>query len=315
LACTAAIAVAASLPLWRVWCTKARLVDQPGERKIHEQPVPLAGGLAVMTGLLVGLLALAVAMRLGILSGEGVAKWNEDFAQRAGQLGAALLGAVAMLALGLLDDKFDLRPSVKLAGQALSALSAMAAGVRFNFFPSSMLLDSSVTLLWILTVTNAVNFSDNMNGLCAGLGAIAALGFGLSAAISGQAVPALLAFVLAGALAGFLPYNFPRASVFLGDSGSHLTGYCLGMLAILSMPDPASHANLRAALKPLFLLAVPLADLVQVVLVRLRLGKPVYLGDTNHLSHRLVNAGLGRAQAVLLLWLAGAVTAALGLLL
>src|SRR5206468_7525387 len=132
----------------------------------------------------------------------------------------------------------------------------------------------------------AFNFMDNMNGRCAGLGAIAAWFFAIVAAADGQYLVGLIAFLTFGALLGFLPYNFPRARVFLGDAGSHLVGYLLAVLAILPHFYTPRHARPLAVLMPLCILAVPLLDLVWVVLLRWRLGKPFYIGDTNHLSHR-----------------------------
>ena len=159
-----------------------------------------------------------------------------------------------------------------------------------------------MTLLWMLTVINAFNFMDNMNGLCSGLGLIAALLFGFEAAWLGQFLVAGLAFLCAGALAGFLPYNFPKASAFLGDSGSHLMGYLLAVLAILPHFYSGKHPKPFAVLSPLLILAVPLLDLAWVVLLRWRAGKPFYVGDTNHLSHRLVRRGCTQVQAVAIIW-------------
>jgi len=127
------------------------------------------------------------------------------------------------------------------------------------------------------------------------------------AAAPGQYLVALIALLTFGALLGFLPYNFPRARAFLGDAGSHLVGYLLAVLAILPHFYTSRHPGPRwAVLIPLFVLAVPLLDLVWVVLLRWRLGKPFYQGDTNHLSHRLVRLGLSQTRAVLLIWLAAA---------
>jgi UDP-GlcNAc:undecaprenyl-phosphate GlcNAc-1-phosphate transferase len=150
---------------------------------------------------------------------------------------------------------------------------------------------------------------DNMNGLCAGLSAIASLLLGLMAARQGHYLVAALAFLTLGATLGFLPFNFPRASAFLGDAGSHLIGFLMSVLAIL--PDFYSdrHPRALAVLSPLLILAVPLADLMWVVLLRWRMGVPVYLGDTNHLSHRLVRHGLSQTRAVLAIW---ALAAAVG---
>jgi UDP-GlcNAc:undecaprenyl-phosphate/decaprenyl-phosphate GlcNAc-1-phosphate transferase len=156
-------------------------------------------------------------------------------------------------------------------------------------------------VLWILTLINALNFMDNMNGLCGGLGLIGAWFLGMSAAIHGQYLVASLAALSAGALLGFLPYNFPKASVFLGDAGSHLVGYLLAVLAILPSFHTPDHPNTLAVLVPLLILAVPLGDLF-------------WIGDNNHLSHRLVRRGLSKPTAVLVIWLLAGLAGIAGLL-
>ena len=296
-----ALATFASLPLWRAWCVRTGLVDDPGQRKIHNIPIPLAGGLAVLTGLLLPLFAGAVAIQLGLLPAGAVEKISYGFEKRGLQLAAILVGALGMVLLGWLDDRHELRAGPKFAAQLGIALLVALAGVRIKLFPESPLspvLSCGVTVLWILTVVSAVNIMDNMNGLCAGLGTIGAAAFGATAALHGQYLVASLALMAAGALAGFLPYNYPKASAFLGDSGSHLTGFLLAVLAILPHFYTAQNPRPLAVLAPLLVLIVPLGDMVCVMWIRWRAGKPVWVGDTNHLSHRLVRCGLGKPQAV-----------------
>jgi UDP-GlcNAc:undecaprenyl-phosphate/decaprenyl-phosphate GlcNAc-1-phosphate transferase len=324
---TAAFASAAlTLPLLRKWCWRTGLVDDPGQRKIHTAPVPLAGGLAILAGLLLPLLMGVGLLQLGAASGRMIVhtgpRAGPEFSgtgslsillltyglnRRVLQLSAVLLGALGMAALGLWDDRKDLRPAVKFAGQLLIAVLTAAAGVRITLFVPSVAFSVAVTVLWILTVTNAFNFMDNMNGLCTGLGAIAAWCIALNAVAQVHYLVASMAFLVCGALLGFLPYNFPRATAFLGDSGSHLIGYLLAVLTILPHFYSALNPRPWAVLSPLLILAVPLVDLAWVVWLRWRLGKPFYVGDTNHLSHQLARRGLSQTQAVLLLWLAAAV--------
>ncbi|HZR20368.1 MAG TPA: MraY family glycosyltransferase [Verrucomicrobiae bacterium] len=325
---SAAAVAALSLPLWRKWCLRTGLLDDPGHRKIHEQPVPLAGGLAVATGLLlptiIGSLALWLLGPSDLLESharnEGVAPAPLDqraefllrygLNRRALELAGILIGAVGMLSLGWLDDKKELSPRPKFIGQLLIALMVAATGARITLFVPNVLFHYAITILWILTVINAFNFMDNMNGLCAGLGAIGAWYFATIAAAQGQYLVALIAFLTFGALLGFLPYNFPNARAFLGDAGSHLIGYLLAVLAILPHFYSAHHPRRRAVLIPLLVLAVPLFDLVWVVLLRWRRGQPFYVGDTNHLSHRLVRSGLSRSGAVILIWILAALIGA-----
>jgi UDP-GlcNAc:undecaprenyl-phosphate GlcNAc-1-phosphate transferase len=219
-----------------------------------------------------------------------------------------------MLTLGLLDDKHELNPRAKFIGQFLIAFLVAASGARITLFVPSSVFHYAITILWILTVVNAFNFMDNMNGLCSGLGGIGAWYFASIAAAQGQYLVALIAFLTFGALLGFLPYNFPRAVAFLGDAGSHLIGYLLAVLAILPHFYTPHHPRRWAVLIPLLVLAVPLLDLVWVVVLRWHKGQPFYVGDTNHLSHRLVRSGFTRPGAVALIWIIAASAGALSYL-
>jgi UDP-GlcNAc:undecaprenyl-phosphate GlcNAc-1-phosphate transferase len=230
---------------------------------------------------------------------------------RALELAGIMAGAVGMLIVGLVDDQKELRPGAKFIGQFLIALLVATSGARITLFVPFPWFHYAVTILWILTVVNAFNFIDNMNGLCTGLGLIGAWHFAMLAASGGQYLVALIAFLTCGALLGFLPYNFPTARAFLGDAGSHLVGYLLAVLAILPHFYNPRHLQRWAVLIPLLVLAVPLLDLVRVVLLRWRMGRPFYVGDNNHLSHRLVTLGLTRTRAVLVLWFLAAVIGSL----
>jgi UDP-GlcNAc:undecaprenyl-phosphate GlcNAc-1-phosphate transferase len=310
---TAAGASATTLPFWRLWCRRHGLVDDPGQRKIHSGSIPLAGGLAVMTSLVAALLG-GTAFVLIFSSSGAVGLFQYGVGRRAVQLLGITAGGVGMLLTGLRDDQVELRPAAKFGCQILAVLAVAATGVRVTLFVHSLVFSYAVTALWILTIVNAFNFMDNMNGLCAGLGAIGAAWFGLVAAHAGQYLVATMGFIVAGALLGFLPYNFPRASAFLGDSGSHLAGYLLAILGILPHFYTPKHPRALAVLSPLLILAIPLGDLAWVVLLRWRMGQPFYIGDTNHLSHRLVRRGLTKTQAVLVIWGLAAASGALAYL-
>jgi UDP-GlcNAc:undecaprenyl-phosphate GlcNAc-1-phosphate transferase len=311
---SALVTALVTLPLWRHWCLRIGLVDDPGHRKIHETPTPLAGGLTVLTGLLLPLVSAVALLKFDFIQSANAEALLYGLNKRALQLAAIAIGAVAMTILGVLDDKHELRPLHKFTGQLLIALLVASAGIRITLFVPNVVFSYAVTMLWLLTVINAFNFMDNMNGLCAGLGAIAAGWFAAFAAMDSQYLVALTAFLSCGALLGFLLHNFPNARAFLGDAGSHLVGYLLGVLAILPHFYTAREPRRLAVLTPLLVLAIPLADLAWVVVLRWRLGKPFYVGDTNHLSHRLVRFGLSRTAAVVLIWLAAVLIGALALL-
>ncbi|MCS7090603.1 MAG: MraY family glycosyltransferase [Verrucomicrobiota bacterium] len=305
---------AISMAWWRHAVIHLGMVDDPGHRKIHTERVPLAGGLAVLTGWLLALVGGMVVLQTIWWDAGTRAALTYGLDRRAGQLLVMILGAVAMTLLGALDDRHELRPSIKFLGQWLVASAVVAADIRITLFVPGPLFSYVVSVLWILTLVNAFNFTDNMNGLCTGLGLIASWYFAVLAARQGQYLVAACAFAVCGALAGFLPWNFPRARAFLGDSGSHLVGYWVAVLAILPHFYSELHPRTYAVLSPLWILAVPLLDLVQVVINRWRRGQPFYVGDTRHLSHLLVRAGLSPTRAVLVLWFGAAATGAVALL-
>ena len=299
----AALTSALALPLWRSACGRLGLIDNPGHRKIHSRPTPLAGGLTIWTALVLPSLLIFLLLKSNWLDSDTCYKVLYGVSRRKNQLAALLFGATAMLLLGALDDRRELRPAAKFVGQLVIATLVAASGMRITLFVPSLAFSYAITILWILTVINAFNFIDNMNGLCAGLGFIATVLFGLVAALHGQYLVASIAFLVSGALLGFLPYNFPRGTVFLGDSGSHLLGFLLAVIAILPHFYTRQHPLPWAVVSPLLILAVPLVDLAWVVILRWRMGQPFYVGDNNHLSNRLVRRGLTPAQTVLLVWL------------
>lgn len=313
----AVLSSAISFPLWRRWCVRIGHVDDPGHRKIHSTATPLAGGLTVMTGFFFPILAGVLAFTIWNVPSEGGGVQNSleyGLNARALQLVAILVGALGMVLLGWLDDRHELAPLPKFSGQVLMALLVAWSGIRITVFIPSEAAAYALTVLWILTLTNALNFLDNMNGLCTGLGLIASWSCAWAAAIQGQYLVASLAFLICGALLGFFPFNFPGAKAFLGDAGSHLVGFLVAVLAILPNFYSSATPHPLAVLSPLVILAVPLYDLIAVVLIRWRNGQPFYVGDTNHISHRLVRRGLSKTRAVLVILLIHALLSAMAVL-
>jgi UDP-GlcNAc:undecaprenyl-phosphate GlcNAc-1-phosphate transferase len=310
-----------ALPLWRKWCLRTNLLDDPRDGKnydapkIHTGAVPLAGGFAVLTGILLPMLVGAGLVQVGYVNISFTSLIAHGLEKRGPELAAIALGAVAITFLGWFDDKHELKPVPKLLGQLLVAVAVAVASKRITLFVHSEVFSYAITILWLLTVINAFNFMDNMNGLCAGIGAIGAFIFAFIAATNGEYLVAITGFLMCGALVGFLPWNFPNARAFLGDAGSHLVGYLLAVMAILPHFYTKQNPRPLAVLAPLLVLAIPLVDLAQVSLFRLLNKKPFWIGDTNHLSHRLVRAGLNRTRAVLLLWLIAAIIGAVACLL
>ena len=306
-----------ALPLWRKWCLRTNLLDDPRDGKnydapkIHTGAVPLAGGFAVLTGILLPLFVGAILIQFGIVKISFSNLIAHGLEKRGVELAAIALGAIAITVLGWFDDKHELKPLPKLLGQFLIALLVAIACKRITLFVHNEIFSYAITILWLLTVINAFNFMDNMNGLCAGLGAIGAFLFAIIAAANGEYLVAITGFLMCGALVGFLPWNFPNARAFLGDAGSHLVGYLLAVMAILPHFYTKQNPHPLAVLAPLFVLAIPLIDLAQVSLFRTLNKKPFWIGDTNHLSHRLTRIGMSRTRAVLLLWLVATVVGAI----
>lgn len=259
-------------------------VDAPSQRKLHATPMPLMGGVAILGG---SILLLTV-----YFGAQGV--WRV-----VGQL----LGATLIAIVGLIDDRRALKPLPKFGGQLLAFGVAIAFGTRVQLpFPDS--LDLVITFVWLAVITNAVNFLDNMDGLCAGISAVAAAFIVLLATGSNQFLIAPIAAAVLGACLGFLRYNFKPAQIFMGDAGSLLLGYILAVMTLqLRFPQNSPFVTWMV---PVLILGVPLFDLALVTVARLRRGvNPLTTGGKDHTSHRLVALGFSQREAVLILYLVG----------
>ena len=306
----AALVSASTAKAWIRFCLRIGLVDRPGPRKIHSNPIPLAGGLVVATGLIVPLLLAALAVKTQLLGPQLTALSSYGLNARTLQLFGLLVGAAGMLTLGLIDDRGAMSAGKKLVFQILIIAIVAGTGTRITLFVPSPLFSYAITILWFLTLVNAFNFNDNMNGLCAGLATISALVFAIHSALPDHYLVASLGFLIAGAVFGYIPFNYPKAQTFLGDSGSHLIGYLIAALAILPHFHHDAQPNKFGVISPLLVLGVVLVDLCWIVSYRVYHRKPVYIGDTNHLSHQLVKRGCSPQLAVAILWTLHATIAA-----
>ncbi len=269
-------------------------LDHPEARKLHTSATPLLGGAAVFTS---ALLAWVVGMPLMPHAPMDAAAYY------------MLSGAAVALALGLWDDRFGMRPSVKMLGQAVAAV-VLVAGVGVPDLGLPAGLSGALTLLALIALMNAVNFLDNMNGMVGGLAPVALLGFAWTSLARGANGVAAAQLALAGACLGFLPYNFPRARIFLGDAGSLLLGYALGASALIAV-NLARPGWGRAG--PLLLLGYPAFDLVFSVITRVRDRHPVYEGGKDHTNHRLAILLGTPVRSVLVVWTAVLALCASGL--
>jgi UDP-GlcNAc:undecaprenyl-phosphate GlcNAc-1-phosphate transferase len=307
---------AALVPVSRVAARRLGVIDQPGDRKVHKQPMPRLGGLAVwlsFTAVVVGGSLLAPRLRqAGVESAfqSSLTLLQESY-RVGGKLLGILIGGTLVFAVGLADDVLGTRfpVAVKFAGQVLAAAILVVAGVRTTFMPGEA-LDVVVTVLWVVGVTNAFNLLDNMDGLSAGVAFVAGAVFLINAWSLGEFFISLMLVALMGSLLGFLAFNFNPATVFLGDCGSLFIGFMLGSLTLLERYVSHASSTLFPILMPVVVLALPLLDTATVVVIRLKERRPVYVGDSRHISHRLVSLGFSQRTAVLFLYL---VSFALGL--
>jgi UDP-GlcNAc:undecaprenyl-phosphate GlcNAc-1-phosphate transferase len=301
-------------PVLRRLSHQWQFVDHPdSERKIHEGAMPLLGGGAVFGAFALNVLvnALVVLPFLMRFDLPDLQPYLAGAFTVLPKLLVLLLGGALMVALGLYDDKHDLRAGPKLLGQVVIASLVAAAGMQITVFIANPVVDFALTVLWIVTITNALNFLDNMDGLCAGVGLVCAGLFAFIAGIQGQYFVCLLALALAGALLGFLPFNFKPATIFLGDAGSHFVGYMLAVLPVLGTFYRPGSPTCLPVLIPLLVLAVPLFDMAMVMWQQFRRGGPSSIADANHISHQLVRLGLPQSWAVTLIYLV-ALTLGLG---
>jgi UDP-GlcNAc:undecaprenyl-phosphate GlcNAc-1-phosphate transferase len=299
-------------------------VDKPGHRKIHSNPKPLGGGVAIFLGVLVPLLAVLLYAWLpdNLTHIESAAPEHAllgGVRLKTPLAAGIVLAAFGMHVLGLIDDKRALGPYLKLLVQLSITTLLVASFKELRVLTALGTVPSiALTVLWIGAITNAFNFLDNMDGLSAGIACVASVAFLITALSIGQLFVAGLLAVLIGALSGFLWFNFSPAKIFMGDSGSLLIGLLLGVLTTLTtyLPKEKSWgAGWYAVFAPVIVLAVPLYDLIVVSVIRISRGKSPFVGDTNHFSHRLVARGMSRRTAVLCLYLVTAATSVAAIIL
>src|SRR5712664_899966 len=277
------------------------MVDRPGPRKVHLQPIPLLGGLAIYCGVLIALLVSmdgpALIQVLGIYS-----------------------GATLVAVVGILDDRGLLHHQIKLFGaMPAAAVILLATGIRAQVFSSywqgnaAIWADTALTLVWVVGITASFSILDHMDGLCAGIAAVASLFFAIFALESGQILVSTMAAAVLGAAAGFLRWNFKPAKIFMADGGAMFLGFLMATLALKLRPVMAGHH--AAWLAPLLILGVTIFDTTLVTISRARRGLlPFAAPGKDHAAHRLANLGMGQRGAVLSLYSLGIVSGALAVL-
>jgi UDP-GlcNAc:undecaprenyl-phosphate GlcNAc-1-phosphate transferase len=277
------------------------MVDRPGPRKVHLQPIPLLGGLAIYFGVLIALLVSmggpALTQVLGIYS-----------------------GATLVAVVGILDDRGLLHHQIKLFGaMPAAAIILLATGIRAQVFSSfwpgtaAVWADTALTLIWVVGITASFSILDHMDGLCAGIAAVASLFFAIFALESGQILVSTMAAAVLGAAAGFLRWNFKPAKIFMGDGGAMFLGFLMATLALKLRPVMAGGHH-AAWLVPIFILGATIFDTTLISISRSRRGFiPFTTPGKDHTAHRLSNLVNSQRDAVLVLYALGAVYGLLAL--
>ncbi len=272
------------LPFVIDFSKKEGLVDTPNERKIHKIPISRLGGIAIW------LSTMATFLFLVILS----------YYPYGSLLSGILLGGTLMFLLGLVDDIYNLPAKFKLVIQILVATLVYLLGVKIDIVPNGVIpfsLESfsyPITVLWIVGISNAINFIDGVDGLAGSVITVNSITLALIAlAVSpGYPISALIAFILAGSVLAFLTYNFNPARIFMGDSGSLFSGFLLAALSITGVMKGAA----LAILLPFIVLAVPIIDITFASLRRILKGKSPFVADAEHIHHKLLKAGFSQKK-------------------
>ena len=297
---TAAVATTVLAPMVRRFGLRLGLTDKPDPRKQHDRPMVRLGGIAMVVGFLLALSVIWVLGGFGLLAPE-----------RDQLIWSTLAGSLCFFCIGFADDLFELSPWSRLIGQFAVASTIWSQGVRIgaidlpwlNSSGSALLLSDGLSLLatviWLVGITNAINWLDGLDGLAAGVAGIAAVGL-ISVSFSLHQVAAgFLAAALAGCCLGFLRHNFNPARIFMGDGGSYFLGFTL---AAVSIVGPAKGLTTVSLVLPLLILSLPLADMSAVIMGRLREGRSPFYPDRRHLHHRLLRAGFSHRRTVLLIY-------------
>lgn len=296
------------IPLARKWGA----VDHPNERKIHAEPIPRLGGVAIWAGFAAAVLSFLVFQKyfpnqvVGIETGPTF--WG------------FLAGGFLIMLVGVVDDMLGLTPVFKFGGQLAAAVILTASGVRMEFIGNPFGTAGSLfylgnvgivmTVFWVVAFTNVVNFIDGLDGLAAGVSVIAGLTFFAFSWQTGQLGTSLITLALAGSALGFLRHNFHPAKIFMGDSGSMFLGFCFGAVTVDGVMKSIAAVALFA---PLVIMAIPILDAALAVLRRYRNKQPVTQADRDHLHHRLLRRGLSHRQTVLVIYAWSAALSALGM--
>jgi len=276
------VVAAGFTPITRRLAFTLGVLDQPSGRKVHRTPTPLLGGLAIYGALVLALLLFSPPLYLV-------------------EFGAILAGTSWLALVGFIDDRNGMRPEIKFSAQVISAIVLILSGIHVRIFDFAP-LNYALTIFWVVGITNAMNFQDNMDGLAAGITAIASIFFFVMAVQEELSLVSSLAAALAGASVGFLIYNFNPATTFMGDMSSMVLGFLLAVLAIKLDFNVPRDRQVITWMVPVVVLGLPIFDTTLVVFTRLREHRSPAQGGKDHTSHRLAGLGMAQRGAVLTIY-------------
>lgn len=311
---TSFIITVASVILVKHLARILHFVDKPGDRKVHKEPIPLGGGVALFLGIfltlfLVVILASVIKIAQPRWLPAIIYSYLPGIAGVIPRLAVIFIGGMLIFLIGLFDDIRGLKPSVKLLGQLIVAVYLVFFDVRLTLIVSGYEWIGSyiapvITVLWIILITNSLNLLDHMDGLSAGVTAVLSAIFLIVAYQTGQYFIAGFLCAILGATLGFLVFNTHPASIFMGDAGSLLLGYLISVLTIIfTFYQSTSEHPQYVLFVPLVVVAVPLFDTIGVILIRIKRGQSIFKADMNHLAHRLINLGMSVRESVFTIYL------------
>ena len=272
-------------PIIKKLAFKIGAVDQPESRKVHRKIMPRLGGLAIYASFLIGLFIFIDDSNIVL---------------------AILTGSLIIVLVGVLDDLLQLSPKVKMAGQVIAAVVTVYSGIRIEFitlpFGDKIEFDFfavPITVIWIIAITNAINFIVGLDGLAAGISSIALLTISVLAILMGDSISALLGIILLGSTLGFLVFNFYPAKIFMGDTGSLFLGYMISVLAIIGL---YKNVTVFSLIVPVIILGIPILDTLFAIIRRLVHKKPISSPDKFHLHHCIIRLGFSHRQTVIMIY-------------
>ncbi|MGD6967743.1 glycosyltransferase family 4 protein [Rossellomorea vietnamensis] len=273
-------------PLVIKLAVKLGVTDKPNYRKVHQKVMPRMGGLAIFIGVAVGYFVSGLH--------------NE-------KVTAITVGAVLIIVLGILDDKFELSAKVKLIGQLLVAIMIVSTGLTIDFITIPFVVEKfqlgwmafPITILWIVGITNAINLIDGLDGLAAGISSIGIATIAIMAGLAGKDLILLMSVIILGSTLGFLFYNFHPAKIFMGDTGALFLGYSISILSLLGL---YKSVTLFSIIIPILILGVPIFDTTFAIIRRIYNKQPISAPDKSHLHHRILAMGLSHRSTVLAIY-------------